>query len=65
MTAAVVPFPPRRLRAICILPLREAAGWLVLHGAIGWLHGDYSDAIADAQWLAKNTGLPIRYGARA
>jgi hypothetical protein len=52
------------MAAIWILPLAES-GWLVLHGARGWLHGDYGDAIADAQWLARNAGLPIRQGARA
>lgn len=65
MTAVtVVRFPPRRLAAIWILPLSES-GWLVLHGAHGWLHGNYRDAIADAQWLAHNSGLRIRQGARA
>jgi hypothetical protein len=64
MTPAVVRFPARRMAAIWILPLAES-GWLVLHGARGWLHGDYGDAIADAQWLARNAGLPIRQGARA
>ena len=58
MTAAVVRFPLHRLRAIWVLPLAEL-GWLVLHGAHGWLHGDYGDAIADAQWLAANLGFPI------
>lgn len=59
MTAAVVRFPPRRLAAVWILPLAES-GWLVLHGAHGWIHGDYGDACADAQWLARNCGLPVR-----
>jgi hypothetical protein len=58
----VVRFPLRYLAAIWILPLREF-GWLVLHGAHGWLHGDYDAAIADAEWLAHNSGLPIRWGA--
>ena len=66
MTAVVVRFPPRRLRAIWILPLAESGCWLVLHGAHGWLHGDYNDALEDAQWLARNTGgLPIRRGTPA
>jgi hypothetical protein len=64
MTAVVVRFPPRHLAAVWILPLAES-GWLVLHGSCGWLHGDYDDAIADAQWLARNSGLQIRQGARA
>jgi hypothetical protein len=59
----VIPFPPRRLRAVWILPLRDA--WLVLVGASGWLHGDLDAAIADADWLARNTGLPVRWGAHA
>jgi hypothetical protein len=61
MTVTVVRFPPRRLRAIWILPLAES-GWLVLCGAHGWLHGNYRDAIADARWLAANSGLPVRRG---
>jgi hypothetical protein len=61
---SVVPFPPRRLRAIWILPLREA-GWLVLLGSQAWLHGSHSDALEDAVWLARNTGLQIRRGATA
>ena len=64
MTSTVVRFPPRRLAAVWILPLAES-GWLVLHGANGWLHGNYGDALADAQWLARNSGLKIRHGARA
>jgi hypothetical protein len=64
MTAPVIRFPARRMRAIWILPLAES-GWLVLHGSHGWLHGHYGDAIADAKWLAHNAGLPIRQGARA
>jgi len=59
---AVIPFPPRRLRAVWILPLPDA--WLVLCGEHGWLHGDYDTAIDDARWLAGNSGLPIRWGAR-
>jgi len=65
MTSAVVRFPPRRLRAVWILPLRSESGWLVLHGAHGWLHGDYDTAVEDARWLARNNGLPIRWGATA
>ena len=54
-------FPPRRLAAVWI-PLRDA-GWLVLLGAQGWLHGNCDGAIEDASWLAHNTGLPIPWGA--
>jgi hypothetical protein len=59
MTARVVPFPPRRLAAVWILPLRDS-GWLVLVGSSGWLHADYDAAIEDAKWLSRNVGLPIR-----
>jgi hypothetical protein len=61
MTSDVIRFPPRRFAAVWILPLAES-GWLVLLGANGWLHGDYGDALKDAQWLARNTGLPVRRG---
>ena len=61
MTVAIIRFPPRRLAAVWILPLAES-GWLVLLGANGWLHGNYGDAIADARWLSRNTGLPVRRG---
>jgi hypothetical protein len=50
------------LAAVWILPLPDS--WLVLLGEQGWLHGDYGDAFADAQWLSANGGLPIRMGAR-
>jgi hypothetical protein len=61
MSARIIRFPPRRLSAIWILPLGEW-GWLVPHGAHCWLHGNYDDAIEDAQWLSRNTGWPIRRG---
>jgi hypothetical protein len=63
MTARVVQFPPRRLRAVWILPLTDS--WLVLCGERGWLHGSFSDAVDDAKWLAVNVNLPIRWGAGA
>jgi hypothetical protein len=62
MTAAVVRFPPRHLRAVWVLPLAES-GWLVLLGATGWLYGNYRNAIEDAQWLARNLGFPIQEAA--
>jgi hypothetical protein len=40
---------------------RETGGaWLVLALEHGWLHGERSTAIADAQWLSRNLGLPVR-----
>jgi hypothetical protein len=32
----------------------------VLAGDHGWLHGDHRAAHADAEWLSRNLGLPIR-----
>jgi hypothetical protein len=59
MTSTVVRIPPRRMAAIWILPL-AVSGWLVLHGAHGWLHGERRAALEDARWLAWNLGLPVR-----
>jgi hypothetical protein len=63
----LVPSPPASPRhdVPCRAPaavriLREDAGWLVVAGAHGWLHGDEPGALADARWLAGNFGLPIR-----
>jgi hypothetical protein len=63
VTAPIVRFPPRRLAAVWILPLAES-GWLLLV-AHGWLHGSYSAALEDTEWLAQFSGLQIRQGARA
>jgi hypothetical protein len=52
-------FPMRRMAYVWLL--RETSGaWLVLARDHGWLHGSYLAALADAQWLARNLGLPIR-----
>ena len=52
-------FPMRR--AACIWLLRETGGaWLVLARDHGWLHGNRCTALADAQWLGRNLGLPVR-----
>jgi hypothetical protein len=60
MTAAarVVRFPTRRCAAVWIL--EHDGGWLVLARDHGWIHGDRRSALADAQWLARNLGLPMR-----
>ena len=48
-------------RAACIRLLRDGGGaWLVLALEHGWLHGDRCSAFADAQWLGRNLGLPVR-----
>jgi hypothetical protein len=57
MTAAVIRFPPRCARAVWLVRDREENGFLVLHGAHGWLHGDRRSALVDAVWVANNTGL--------
>jgi hypothetical protein len=54
----VIRFPGRHIA--CVWLLREGVGFLVLARGHGWLHGSRSEAIADAQWLAANLGLPIR-----
>ena len=51
-------FPMRRSRAIWIT--REGPAWFVLAGENGWLHGSRGEADRDAQWLARNLGLPVR-----
>jgi hypothetical protein len=60
-SASVVRFPQRRAQAIWIVPGRDDP-WIVLAGEHGWSHGDHHSAITDAEWLARNFGLPIRDG---
>jgi hypothetical protein len=53
-------FPMRR--TACVWLLRETSStWMVLAREHGWLHSSYCAALADAQWLARNLGLPIRF----
>lgn len=52
-------FPGRR--AMCVWLLCVADGWLVSARDHSWLHGSYAAALADAEWMARNLGLPIRY----
>ena len=59
MSAHIIRFPARNAAAIFISEAAEG-GWLVLARDHGWLHGDRRSAIADAQWLAWNLGLPVR-----
>jgi hypothetical protein len=59
MTPAVIRFPSRRSAAVWMLQAREG-GWLVLARGHGWLHDDRRSALADAQWLSNNFGLPVR-----
>ena len=63
MAASVLRFPPRRIAAVFVC--EDDGGWLVLGPrGQGWTHGDRHSAIADAEWLARNFGLPIRDGTR-
>jgi hypothetical protein len=58
--AAMVRFPPRRIRAVVICRERDALGWLTIVGSSGSLYGSLTEARAAAGWLARNFGLPIR-----
>jgi hypothetical protein len=59
VTTAIIRFPPRRAAAVC--EERDGDGWFVLAPrGHGWLHGSLAQACADARWLARNLGLPIR-----
>jgi hypothetical protein len=60
MSGGVLRFPLRQTGAILICKERDGAGWLVCARNHGWLHGDRRSALADAQWLANNFGLPVR-----
>lgn len=59
----IVEFTRRRFFAIRIV--EDDDGLLVLAGEHGWRHGDAASAFLDAQWLARNWGLPVRWGARS
>lgn len=58
--SAPVRFPPRRSGAIVVCRERDGQGWLTLAGAHGWVSGSLADAIAEAVWLGRNLGRPIR-----
>jgi hypothetical protein len=58
MSARVLRFPLRQSHAIWIT--REDTAWLVLARGHGWLFGCRQQALAAAQWLARNLNLPIR-----
>jgi hypothetical protein len=50
--ATIVRFPSRVSAAIRVL--NDEGGWLVLSASTG------DSADADARWMSRNTGLPIR-----
>jgi hypothetical protein len=54
----LVRFPPRRAAVVWLLLDRD--GWLVIARDHGWSFGDFPSALADAQWLSQNLGMPIR-----
>jgi hypothetical protein len=56
----LVRFPPRRAAAIFVCEERDGDGWIVLGPRGGWLHGSLAHPRADARWLARNFGLPVR-----
>jgi dihydrodipicolinate synthase/N-acetylneuraminate lyase len=56
----VVRIAPRRSSAIFVCTDSDGVGWLALAGAHGWLFGSRTEAIAEAQWLSENFGLPVR-----
>jgi hypothetical protein len=51
-------FPLRQIPAVLVVPARGGGGWLALAGSHGWLFG--SRAAAEARWLGRNLGLPVR-----
>jgi hypothetical protein len=60
MTGIVIRFPPRRASAIFVCAERDGEGWLAIAGARGWLCGSLTEARAEARWLSRNLGLPVR-----
>ena len=51
MSASVIPFPQRSPFVVRVE--REGPAWLVVCRDHGWLHGDRSAAIADANTIAR------------
>jgi len=56
----LIRFLPRRIAAVLVCEERNGDGWLAIAGAHGWLCGSITEARAQARWLARNLGLPIR-----
>jgi hypothetical protein len=54
----VIQYPKRA--SFEVLIMREGEAWLVLARDHGWSHGDRTDALTDARWLAENFGVGIR-----
>jgi hypothetical protein len=58
MIARIVKFPIRPPFYVEVMP--DDGGWLVRVRSHGWLHSNRASALHDAQWLARNHGLPVR-----
>ena len=56
----LIRFPPHRIATVLVCEERNGDGWLAIAGANGWLCGSITEARAQARWLARNLGLPIR-----
>ena len=56
----ILRFPLRRTGSILIVRKRGGDGWIVLARKDGWSFGSRADAMAEAQWIARNLGLPVR-----
>jgi hypothetical protein len=61
MYMAIVHFPQRcRFNAIWIVSVEA---WTVIAGSHGWVFGSLDEARAEARWLSRNLGLPVREAA--
>jgi hypothetical protein len=60
MSGNILRFPMRRVQAVVVCRERGEDGWLALVGDHGWLCGSLREARAEARWLSRNTGLPVR-----
>jgi hypothetical protein len=56
----MIRFPLHRVHAVLVVRERGGLGWLALTGNHGWLCGSLAEARAEARWLARNLGLPVR-----
>jgi hypothetical protein len=56
MAATILQFPPFTVRIV----REDDDAWLVVARGHGWLHGSQREAVAEAAWLSRNYGVPIR-----
>jgi hypothetical protein len=59
--AIIIKYPPRGRFVLDVRVERErdGEGWLALKDACGWLHDDFSAAIADAREIAAGYGVGV------